>query len=61
VETEKQQEYLTTLGCDTLQGYFMGHPMASEQFMAAVNALKAVQLKLQVPGAIGGPGLHIQH
>lgn len=61
VETEKQQEFLTTLGCDTLQGYFMGHPMASEQFMAAIDALKAIQLNLHTPGSMGNTGLHIQH
>lgn len=61
VETEKQQEFLTTLGCDTLQGYFMGHPMASEQFIAAIDALKTMQMSLHVPGSISGTGLQVQH
>ncbi|RQO36176.1 hypothetical protein DBR37_07565 [Herminiimonas sp. KBW02] len=61
VETEKQQEFLTTLGCDTLQGYFMGHPMASEQFIAAIDALKAMQLNLHAPDNMGSTGLQIQH
>jgi diguanylate cyclase (GGDEF)-like protein len=61
VETEKQQEFLTTLGCDTLQGYFMGHPMASEQFIAAIDALKTMQMSLHVPGSISGAGLQVQH
>jgi diguanylate cyclase (GGDEF)-like protein len=43
VETGKQQEYLTTLGCDTLQGYFMGRPVGSEQFMAAIHAAEVLQ------------------
>ncbi len=38
VETEEQQEYLTILGCDTLQGYLMGRPMAPAQFMDAIHA-----------------------
>lgn len=38
VETKEQQAYLTTLGCDTMQGYLMGKPMGAKQFMDAIHA-----------------------
>ena len=42
VENSNQQEFLTRLGCDSLQGYLLGKPMPPELFMntlaAAVNA-----------------------
>lgn len=31
VETTAQQEFLTGLGCDLLQGYLLGHPMSAAQ------------------------------
>ncbi|GGI52896.1 putative bifunctional diguanylate cyclase/phosphodiesterase [Oxalicibacterium solurbis] len=34
VETEKQQDFLTELGCNSLQGFLLGRPMAPEQFQA---------------------------
>jgi diguanylate cyclase (GGDEF)-like protein len=37
VETEKQQSFLTSLGCSALQGFFLGHPMPLDQFNAAVS------------------------
>lgn len=46
VETEKQKDFLTALGCNDLQGYLMGRPMPPEQFLAAALAVKAVS-----PGA----------
>lgn len=33
VETDKQQAFLTRLGCDSLQGYLLGQPVPAEQFM----------------------------
>ncbi|GGI16132.1 putative bifunctional diguanylate cyclase/phosphodiesterase [Oxalicibacterium faecigallinarum] len=33
VETEKQQDMLKSLGCDTLQGYLLGRPVAPAQLM----------------------------
>jgi diguanylate cyclase (GGDEF)-like protein len=32
VETEKQQDFLKALGCNSLQGYFLGRPVPPEQF-----------------------------
>jgi diguanylate cyclase (GGDEF)-like protein len=34
VETEAQQEFLKRLGCDSLQGYLLGRPMAAEKLSA---------------------------
>ena len=34
VETAAQQEFLTQLGCSSLQGFMLGRPMPSEQFLA---------------------------
>lgn len=37
VETMAQQEFLTHLGCDSLQGFLLGAPMPSDQFMQTVS------------------------
>jgi diguanylate cyclase (GGDEF)-like protein len=33
VETGVQQDFLTQLGCDSLQGYLLGHPVPADRFM----------------------------
>lgn len=38
VETSSQRTFLTRLGCDSLQGYLLGHPLPAERFMADINA-----------------------
>jgi len=43
VETDGQQDFLTRLGCDSLQGYLLGQPVPPEQFMKGLQALKARQ------------------
>ncbi|NBB04072.1 putative bifunctional diguanylate cyclase/phosphodiesterase [Pseudomonas monteilii] len=40
VETDKQQDFLTRLGCDSLQGYLLGQPVPAEQFMSKLQALR---------------------
>jgi diguanylate cyclase len=42
VETREQQEYLTRLGCTTLQGFLLGRPVPADQFVGAVAARPAV-------------------
>jgi diguanylate cyclase (GGDEF)-like protein len=37
VETTGQQEFLTRLGCDSLQGFLLGRPMPPDQFIAALS------------------------
>lgn len=37
VETPEQQELLTRLGCDTLQGYLFGSPLSPERLMEMVR------------------------
>ncbi len=38
VETDNQQSFLTRLGCDSLQGFLLGHPLPAERFMADIHA-----------------------
>lgn len=38
VETSSQQNFLTRLGCDSLQGYLLGHPLPADRFMADIVA-----------------------
>ena len=37
VETDVQQDFLTKLGCDSLQGYLLGHPLPATRFMADIH------------------------
>ncbi|MVV49848.1 bifunctional diguanylate cyclase/phosphodiesterase [Pseudomonas sp. PB120] len=37
VETDVQQDFLTQLGCDSLQGYWLGHPLPADRFMADIH------------------------
>ncbi|UZE31393.1 EAL domain-containing protein [Pseudomonas asplenii] len=43
VETEKQRDFLTHLGCDSLQGYLLGRPMPADRFMADIREAEAQQ------------------
>lgn len=36
VETNMQQSFLTRLGCNSLQGFLLGHPLPAERFMADI-------------------------
>ncbi|CAL61420.1 conserved hypothetical protein; putative GGDEF, MHYT and EAL domains; putative membrane protein [Herminiimonas arsenicoxydans] len=56
VETEEQQAYLRVLGCDAMQGYLMGRPMAPDQFMDAIHtaALASEQAASLVPPNTSG-------
>ncbi|MBD9442542.1 putative bifunctional diguanylate cyclase/phosphodiesterase [Pseudomonas sp. PDM04] len=36
VETDVQQDFLTQLGCDSLQGYLLGHPLPAERFLSDI-------------------------
>jgi EAL domain-containing protein (putative c-di-GMP-specific phosphodiesterase class I) len=37
VETEGQQQFLHAVGCDALQGYLMGRPMAPDLFLQTMR------------------------
>ncbi|UUN91300.1 putative bifunctional diguanylate cyclase/phosphodiesterase [Pseudomonas extremorientalis] len=37
VETDVQQNFLTRLGCNSLQGYLLGHPLPAEGFMVDIQ------------------------
>lgn len=43
VETDRQQDFLTRLGCDSLQGYLLGQPVPAEQLMKGLEALRTRQ------------------
>jgi EAL domain-containing protein (putative c-di-GMP-specific phosphodiesterase class I) len=47
VETVEQQDFLTDLGCDSLQGFLLGVPTVGRDFMAMV----AEQARSGYPGA----------
>jgi diguanylate cyclase (GGDEF)-like protein len=38
VETPSQKQFLSAIGCDVLQGYLMGEPVAADQFLNARQA-----------------------
>lgn len=38
IETRAQQEFLTGIGCSTLQGYLLGRPMPAKQLVEALHA-----------------------
>lgn len=38
VETNMQQDFLTRLGCNSLQGYLLGQPLPADTFMSAIVA-----------------------
>ncbi|KAF1029374.1 MAG: putative signaling protein [Pseudomonas sp.] len=42
VETDSQQSFLTRLGCDSLQGYLLGHPLPADHFMADIQRAERV-------------------
>ena len=37
VETDVQQSFLTRLGCNSLQGFLLGHPLPADGFMADIQ------------------------
>jgi len=44
VETGMQQDFLTQLGCDSLQGYLLGHPLPAERFMVEIHRSEQLAL-----------------
>jgi len=42
VEEPEQQEILTSMGCDEIQGFYFSHPLAEQQFIDFVQQHKAV-------------------
>ncbi len=39
VEEQKQYEYLYSIGCDVIQGYLFGRPLAAEDVETVLNAV----------------------
>jgi diguanylate cyclase (GGDEF)-like protein len=44
VETDSQQDFLTQLGCNSLQGYLLGHPLPAERFMMEIHRSEQLAL-----------------
>ena len=44
VETDVQQDFLTQLGCNSLQGYLLGHPLPADRFMVEIHRGETVAL-----------------
>jgi diguanylate cyclase (GGDEF)-like protein len=53
VETDVQQNFLTQLGCDSLQGYLLGHPLPADRFMVDIH--RGEQVGDVVPVAAAEP------
>ncbi|AZF05794.1 bifunctional diguanylate cyclase/phosphodiesterase [Pseudomonas sp. R5-89-07] len=43
VETDAQQSFLTRLGCNSLQGYLLGHPLPADGFIADIQRAQDAQ------------------
>jgi diguanylate cyclase (GGDEF)-like protein len=41
IENDRQQHFLTRLGCDSLQGFLLGLPLPPDRFMADIRAARA--------------------
>ncbi len=46
IETDRQQSFLTRLGCNSLQGFLLGHPLPADRFMADIHAAEAHSVAL---------------
>jgi len=51
VETTLQQNFLTRLGCDSLQGFLLGHPLPAQRFLDDIRVVEA-RLSDEVPEKI---------
>ncbi len=53
VETAVQQNFLTRLGCDALQGFLLGHPLSAQRF---IEDIRSGQARLQAQSAASEAG-----
>jgi EAL domain-containing protein (putative c-di-GMP-specific phosphodiesterase class I) len=44
VETREQQEFLTRLGCNSLQGFLLGRPVSADRFMETITPGAALRM-----------------
>jgi EAL domain-containing protein (putative c-di-GMP-specific phosphodiesterase class I) len=49
VETAAQQEFLTRLGCDSMQGYLLGRPMSADLINVMMHKIKALAEPASIP------------
>jgi EAL domain-containing protein (putative c-di-GMP-specific phosphodiesterase class I) len=55
VETVAQQEFLTDMGCDSLQGFLFGKPMPPAQFLAELAHHEALHQRTGLEGLTPSP------
>ncbi|CAM3078962.1 histidine kinase [Pseudomonas floridensis] len=53
VETSVQQNFLTSLGCDALQGFLLGHPLPAQRFIEDIRTVET-RLNLQSRDSVSG-------
>ncbi|MBD8804546.1 putative bifunctional diguanylate cyclase/phosphodiesterase [Pseudomonas syringae] len=53
VETAVQQNFLTRLGCDALQGFLLGHPLPAQRF---IEDIRSGQARLEAQSAASEAG-----
>jgi len=53
VETAVQQNFLTRLGCDALQGFLLGHPLPAQRF---IEDIRSGQARLEAQSAASKAG-----
>lgn len=52
VETDMQQSFLTQLGCNSLQGFLLGHPLPAVRFMADITRAEQATGAESVPAVV---------
>lgn len=52
VETREQIDFLRTLGCDMIQGYYYSRPIPREEFEAKLESNESIVSKTDAPAAI---------
>lgn len=58
IETASQRSFLTRLGCDSLQGFLLGHPQSAERFMADIQAASSSPVAEAQAGYCSGSLYH---
>jgi EAL domain-containing protein (putative c-di-GMP-specific phosphodiesterase class I) len=48
IETRAQQDFLTGIGCSTLQGYLLGRPMPAKELVEALRAAEKEKAGQQI-------------